>query len=189
MKIVEIIQKPSLQDGFLFRIVPDSALLRNNEDFYVPNFSKTISVSFGLLLRVKKIGKCIFPQFVSRYFDEYGVSFHFVAEDAGMRLIDAHCSDSISYGFDKSLAVSKIASFDFELFQNSLQFFYNNVSLNCELLSFATIEQAVSKASSYYTLKIGDLFYYVMGYAGISQIGDSFVVKHCGNTILSCDVK
>jgi len=189
MKIIEVIPKPSLQDGFLFRIVPDSVLLRNNESFYYPNFSKRIGVNVGIAIKIKKIGKAVFPKFVDKYFEELGIAFHFTAIDLSDELLANNMSNSISYGFDKSLAISKFSKNTVDTFQKNMQIFFNDTDFFMNTLVFEDVKNAISKASGYFTLKIGDLFYVNCGYVGDVAIGDNLKVLQNGDLMLTCDVK
>ena len=49
---------------------PDSALLRNNDDFYYPDFSNDIHYEVEIVLRINKVGKNIEPKFAYNYIDQ-----------------------------------------------------------------------------------------------------------------------
>lgn len=51
---------------------PDTTWVRKDEDFYVPDFVDSISVSEVLCARISRPGKCIAPRFAERYYDATG---------------------------------------------------------------------------------------------------------------------
>lgn len=63
-------------------VVPigDNALLRNNDDFYIPDFADRLSCSPQLVLRIGKLGKSVGERFAGRYFQEIGVGIRFYAD-------------------------------------------------------------------------------------------------------------
>ena len=49
---------------------PDTALLKNNDDFYLPSFSKDVHYEAEIVVKIDKAGKSILPQFASRYYSQ-----------------------------------------------------------------------------------------------------------------------
>ena len=60
---------------------PDTAILRNNDPFYYPDFSKDIHYECELLVKIKKEGKSIDAKFAHKYYDEIGLGIDFTARD------------------------------------------------------------------------------------------------------------
>ena len=60
---------------------PDTALLKNNEPFYYPDFSKEVHHEVELLVKIKKEGKSIQKEFAHQYYDEIGLGIDFTARD------------------------------------------------------------------------------------------------------------
>ncbi|MDE7408159.1 MAG: hypothetical protein K2M76_07030, partial [Muribaculaceae bacterium] len=61
-------------DGTLNRVVADSALAFNRRPWFVPDFSTEWRASFGLAVRVSRLGKGVAERFASRYYDAYTVA-------------------------------------------------------------------------------------------------------------------
>jgi acylpyruvate hydrolase len=65
---------------------PDTAIIRNNDPFYLPDFSKDIHHEVELVLRICKEGKNIEEQFAHKYYDAIGVGIDFTARDIQQKL-------------------------------------------------------------------------------------------------------
>ncbi|MBQ9212727.1 MAG: fumarylacetoacetate hydrolase family protein, partial [Bacteroidales bacterium] len=57
----------------VFFLKPETALLRNHYDFYIPDFSQQIEYETEIVLKICKLGKCIDKKFANRYYDEITV--------------------------------------------------------------------------------------------------------------------
>ena len=53
-------------DEPLWFLKPDTALLRNNDPFYVPDFSQEVHYECELVVRIDRVGKCIEERFAHR---------------------------------------------------------------------------------------------------------------------------
>jgi 2-keto-4-pentenoate hydratase/2-oxohepta-3-ene-1,7-dioic acid hydratase in catechol pathway len=62
-------------------IKPDTALLRNNAPFFIPDFTTDVHHEVELVVKIKKIGKCIPVQFSKDYYDEISLGIDFTARD------------------------------------------------------------------------------------------------------------
>ena len=49
---------------------PDTALLRNNDPFYIPAFSQEVHYECELVVRINRVGKGIAERFAHRYYDQ-----------------------------------------------------------------------------------------------------------------------
>ena len=52
---------------------PDTALLRNNDPFYIPAFSQEVHYECELVVRINRVGKGIAERFAHRYYDQVGL--------------------------------------------------------------------------------------------------------------------
>ena len=52
----------------MFFLKPDTALLRNNDPFYIPSFSKEVHYECELVVRINRVGKAIAERFAHRYY-------------------------------------------------------------------------------------------------------------------------
>jgi 2-keto-4-pentenoate hydratase/2-oxohepta-3-ene-1,7-dioic acid hydratase in catechol pathway len=143
--------------------MPDSALLRNNNDFYYPEFSKDIHHELELVIRINRVGKNIPLEFAHRYYEEIGVGIDFTARD-----IQAECKK-------KGLPWEKAKAFDGAAplggFVNKSRFAdVNNINfaldINGKMVQVGnsgnmifSFDYLISYLSKYFTLKIGDLIF------------------------------
>ena len=61
---------------------PDSALLKNNKPFFLPDFSSEIHYETEVVVKISKLGKSIEPKFAPRYYDELTVGIDITARGA-----------------------------------------------------------------------------------------------------------
>ena len=85
---------------------PDTSVLRNNDDFYMPHFSTDIVCGCGVMVRITRLAKCLDARFASRCYDAVGVGVTFVARDVMQQALSAGRPCDEAYSFDRSVAVS-----------------------------------------------------------------------------------
>ena len=71
----------------MFFLKPDTALLRNNDPFYIPSFSKEVHYECELVVRINRVGKAIAERFAHRYYDEVALGIDFTARDLQRKAI------------------------------------------------------------------------------------------------------
>ncbi|GHV65043.1 2-hydroxyhepta-2,4-diene-1,7-dioate isomerase [Bacteroidia bacterium] len=150
-------------------VVGDNALLRNNKDFYYPHFTNQLSCVPQLVLRISKLGKSIAPHFAHRYYDAVALGIRFYADPL---------LPNLASSFDESAAVSGWHLL-FPKNHNSSENINNRISEDEDEgnsgYTFAVnhkpvfsgsladlplnIHQFIAETSSFFTLKVGDLFF------------------------------
>lgn len=143
---------------------PDSALLRNNEAFYIPDFSKDLHYECELIVRINRLGKNIEKRFANRYFDEIGLGIDFTARDLQNKLREKGLPWEKAKGFDRSAVISTDFVAKDQLSDlNAIKF---QLKKNGEVVQdgdsaymLFPIDEIISQVSKYFTLKIGDLIY------------------------------
>lgn len=170
---------------------PDNTLLRNNDDFYIPNFSHEIVAYIGVYVHFTKIGKSIEPRFVSRYFEEVGVGIKFMASDAIARNQSLGLATDFARSFDASLAISNNkVIIDCDIQKVLLQVYCNKKQMTLDMSVLADFSAIVSKATECFTIKIGDLFFVPCMKMPLSvSMGDVFDVSLQQQQLLTCTVK
>jgi 2-keto-4-pentenoate hydratase/2-oxohepta-3-ene-1,7-dioic acid hydratase in catechol pathway len=143
---------------------PDSALLRNNDPFYIPEWSKEVHHEIELIVRIKKLGKNIDRKFAYRYYEEIGIGIDFTARDVQDALKSKGLPWEKSKAFDHAAAVCpEFVAIDSLPDRNAIHFRLdiNGKTVqegNSELMIFP-IDDIISHVSKYFTLKIGDLIF------------------------------
>lgn len=99
------LNNPVPEDPVIF-LKPDSSLLRNNEDFFLPAYSNDVHHECEIVLRVGKEGKYIDRQFGESYIDAIGLGIDFTARDIQSRAKEKGLPWTLAKGFHGSAPVS-----------------------------------------------------------------------------------
>ncbi|MFN8241683.1 MAG: fumarylacetoacetate hydrolase family protein [Bacteroidales bacterium] len=144
-------------------IKPDSAILKNNKPFFLPDFSENIHYEVEVVIKISKLGKSIAAKFAHRYFDEVTLGVDITARDLQGKLAKAGHPWTIAKGFDgsaplgKFMPVSNFKSIDdlgFRLDINGKTVQQGNTS---DMIF--NISQIIEYSSKFFTLKTGDLIF------------------------------
>lgn len=151
----------SISGEVAYSVIGDNALLRNNDDFYVPGFTRRLSCVPQLVLKVGKIGKCVSERFAGRYYEEMGVGIRFYADDLAEELSAKGLPGDMAYAFDGAAAISGFwkrgtgcSVMEYSLLVNGEVVFRGKAD---ELP--LSPEKLVAQMSEYCMLKIGDLIF------------------------------
>ena len=148
----------------VFFMKPDSALLRNNDPFYIPDWSKDLHHEIELVIKINRLGKNIEKKFAPRYYDEIGLGIDFTARDVQNKLREKGLPWEKSKAFDQSAVISNVF-LDKNVFpeQESIQFSLNINGVTIQVgksdMMIFDFDEIISHVSKYVTLKIGDLIY------------------------------
>lgn len=142
---------------------PDSALLKQNKPFYVPDFMGRIDYELELVVKINRLGKGIAAKFASRYYAEVGLGIDFTARDMQNQARANGQPWDLCKGFDNSAAVSEFYPLTTFGTINNLHFRLdiNGVTVQQGYtgdMLFKT-DDLIAYVSQYYTLKIGDLLF------------------------------
>ena len=196
MKIIgienNIFESVDSQDFSIF-CIPDSSIIRNNDNFYIPNFSNQITAQLGMYFSLSKIGKHLNPEFIARYYKAYGVAINFVALNTLHDCFAKSVAPDIAYGFDNSFAISnmQIQADDIYVRNAEFAFLYNSQHIYFSATYIIeAMHRAIAQASEYYTIKIGDLFFVPFAkLPNFVAINDTFEAYINNQHLLSCTVK
>lgn len=174
---------------------PDTALVRNNEPFYLPDFSNDVHHEVELVIRINKMGKKISEKFARNYFNEIGLGIDFTARDVQSDLKAKGLPWELAKAFDGSAPLGNfiqlgqpgepISPIRFSLQKNG-----ETVQQGNSKDMIFSFEQIVAFVSGYFTLKVGDLIYTGTP-AGVGPVkaGDKLQGFIEGEQMLSCEVK
>ena len=84
---------------------PDSAMLKSNKPFYLPDFSEDLHYETELIIKINRLGKNIAPQFAQRYFAEIGLGVDFTARDLQRKLKANGHPWEVAKAFDNSAVI------------------------------------------------------------------------------------
>jgi 2-keto-4-pentenoate hydratase/2-oxohepta-3-ene-1,7-dioic acid hydratase in catechol pathway len=142
---------------------PDSAVLLKQYPFVIPEFSEDIHHEIEIIVKINKVGKYIGPKFAHKYYDEISVGIDFTARDLQTKLKEKGLPWEKAKAFDGSAVIgdflpktlfSSVENLTFELTNNGKTVQKGNTDL-----MIWKIDELISFASQYFTLKIGDVIF------------------------------
>lgn len=86
-------------------IKPDTALLRNNSPFFIPDFSNDIHYEVEVVVKINKSGRHIPLEFAKDYYSELSLGIDFTARDIQSMLKSKGLPWEKAKGFDHSAAI------------------------------------------------------------------------------------
>ncbi|HBV50469.1 MULTISPECIES: fumarylacetoacetate hydrolase family protein [unclassified Alistipes] len=175
---------------------PDTALLRNNDPFYIPAFSHEVHYECELVVRIDRVGRSIAEKFAHRYYREVGLGIDFTARDLQREAIAKGLPWEPAKAFDRSAALSPeflpLAELGGDV--QNLRF---ELSVNGEVRQqgftgdmLFSVDRIVAAVSQYTTLRMGDLIYTGTP-AGVGPVvpGDCLRATLEGRELLNFDIK
>lgn len=182
--------------GVKFFMKPDTALLRNNEPFFVPDWASRFDYECELVVRINRVGRAISRRFAHRYYDEVGLGIDFTARDLQREIIAHGLPWEACKAFDRSAAISseflKISELGGD--PQALKF---EMMLNGEVRQSGwtgdmifPIDAIIEHVSRFVTLKMGDLIYTGTPCGvGPVQPGDRLTASLEGRELLNFAIK
>lgn len=142
---------------------PDSALLRNNKPFFIPDFTNELHYETELIVKINRLGKNIAPRFAHRYYSEIGLGIDFTARDLQKKFRAEGKPWELCKAFDNSAVVGDflpmeqigdVQNIPFHLAING-----KTVQQGCSTDMIFPIDELIAYISKFFTLKIGDLIF------------------------------
>jgi len=147
----------------IFFLKPESAIIKKNKPFFLPDFSEEIHHEVELVLQICRLGKNIAPEFAHRYYDKIGVGIDFTARDIQRKCKENGLPWEKAKAFDGAAPLGKfiekenlgdVGNIDFKLEINE-----NTVQHgNTKDLIFP-FNELIAYVSRFFTLKTGDLIF------------------------------
>ncbi|UIR56197.1 fumarylacetoacetate hydrolase family protein [Sphingobacterium sp. SRCM116780] len=142
---------------------PDTALLKDNKDFYYPEFSTDIHYEAEIVLRICKEGKHVTSKFASSYFDAIGLGIDFTARDIQQKHKEKGLPWELAKSFDGSAVISSLIPKEELGDLKNLNF---SLTKNQEIVQqgntkdmIFSYEELIVYISKFITLRKGDLIY------------------------------
>lgn len=186
--------KSELPSEPIFFMKPDTALVKEGSDIYLPDFSQEIHFECELVVKINKAGKFIQQEFAKNYYSEITLGLDLTARDLQSKCKDKGLPWEIAKGFDNSAPISSkwikisevnLTNLNFQFFQNG-ELKQNGFTKDM----IFNIDQIISYVSRFITLKTGDLLYTGTP-SGVDEIhiGDKLEATMNGNKIFEFSVK
>ncbi len=156
---------------------PDTAILRNNEPFYYPEYTTDVHYEAELILRISREGKNIDSKFAHKYYDAIGLGIDFTARDLQAKAKAKGLPWTLAKGFNGSAPISEFLpleqfedlrdiNFRLEVNGQTKQEGNSKMMLN-------TFDDIIAYISRFITLKTGDIIFTgTPAGVGPVQIGD-----------------
>ena len=143
---------------------PDTALLKNNKPFYIPNFTDELHYETELIVKINRLGKNIAPKFAHRYYSEIGLGVDFTARDLQRQLKAEGKPWEVSKAFDNSAVIGNFMPL--ESLGCNVQDIRFRLDLNEQTVQkghsadmIFPIDELIAWVSRFFTLKIGDILF------------------------------
>jgi acylpyruvate hydrolase len=173
---------------------PDTAILKDNEPFYHPDFSNDVHYEVEIVLKINKVGKNIEAKFAHKYYDEIGIGIDFTARDVQSKLKEKGLPWEKAKAFNGSAPISGFITKSQFLDLQHLNF---HLEVNGEtkqkgntLMMLWNFDEIIEEISKYFTLKTGDLIFTGTP-AGVGKVvvGDKLTAFIEGVEMLNFEVK
>ena len=142
---------------------PDSALLKNNKPFFIPDFTQELHYETELIIKFNRLGKNIDPKFSQRYFAEIGLGVDFTARDLQRKLKAEGKPWEISKAFDNSAVIGQFLPVnelsDIQKIQFRLDINGKTVQQGTSSEMIFPISELIAYVSRFFTIKIGDILF------------------------------
>ena len=142
---------------------PDSAIIRNNEAFYYPDFSNDIHFEVEVVIKISEVAKHVSEKFAHKYYHEIGLGIDFTARDIQSKAKEKGLPWTLAKGFNGAAPISNFV--DKSKFENLMDLSFS-LKQNGEIkqqgntsMMIYNIDFLIAHISKYILLKKGDLIF------------------------------
>jgi len=147
----------------VFFLKPDTALLKDNDPFYFPDFTSDLHYECEVLVKITKVGKNIQEKFAHKYYDHISLGIDFTARDLQTKCKNEGLPWEIAKAFENSAPISNVFVDKNTLDLSNLEF---HLTIDGETVQKGNtkdwifhIDQIIAYVSKFMTLKTGDLIF------------------------------
>lgn len=157
----------------IFFLKPDTALLKDNVPFYLPDFTNDLHYECEVVVKISKVGKNIQEKFAHKYYESVSLGIDFTARDLQTKCKEKGLPWEIAKAFEHSAPISNTWIDVKNLDMKNIQF---HLDLNGKMVQNGTtadwifhIDNIIAYVSRFMTLKTGDLIFTGTP-AGVGQV-------------------
>lgn len=154
--------RPFPEEPVIF-LKPDSAILKNNKPFFLPDFSLDIHYEVEVVIKISKLGKGISARFAHRYYDEVTLGIDITARDLQNKFSKAGLPWELSKCFDGAAPLGKFIPVtgikDMQDINFRLEINGNKVQESNTADMIFGFNDIIAYVSRFFTLKTGDLIF------------------------------
>ena len=162
LKHIHELNSKKENDPVIF-LKPDTSIIQKKQPFFIPEFSNEIHYEVEIILKFNRVGKHIESKFSKKYFDKISLGIDFTARDFQRKFKENGLPWDIAKGFDNSAMIGDWLSVDLFEDINNINFrLVKNgeiVQKNNSSNMIWKIDELISKASTFFTIKIGDIMF------------------------------
>lgn len=136
-------------------IIPDSAIIKDNKPFFIPDFSQRWAYTATIAFRINRLGKNVAAKFAHRYYDAATICLRTLPLDLIENLNNRGMESGIATSFDGAIILGEWQPIE-SLKTEPLDITINDNHYRIDPASI-DIDNAVKILSRYFTLKIGDI--------------------------------
>ena len=151
------------EDDPVIFLKPDTSIIQKKQPFFIPEFSSEIHYEVEIILKFNRVGKHIESKFSKKYFDKISLGIDFTARDFQRKFKENGLPWDIAKGFDNSAMIGDWLSVDLFDDIDNINF---RLEKNGEIVQKSNssnmiwkIDKLISKASTFFTIKIGDIMF------------------------------
>ena len=186
--------KNELPENPVVFMKPTTALLKDGQAFFYPDFTNDLHYEGEIVLRIGKNGKKIQEKFANKYIDAFTIGFDLTARDIQNDLKSKGLPWELAKGFDGSAIIGNFIKINENINLSELKFsiLKNDVTVqmgNAADMIFS-FERVISFVSQYFTLQQGDLIFTgTPKGVGALAIGDVLNGYYDGEKLVSVEIK
>ncbi|MBL0080350.1 MAG: fumarylacetoacetate hydrolase family protein [Chitinophagales bacterium] len=186
--------KNELPENPVVFMKPTTALLKDGQAFFYPDFTNDLHYEGEIVLRIGKNGKKIQEKFAHKYIDAFTIGFDLTARDIQNDLKSKGLPWELAKGFDGSAIIGNFIKINENINLSELKFsiLKNDVTVqmgNAADMIFS-FERVISFVSQYFTLQQGDLIFTgTPKGVGALAIGDVLNGYYDGEKLVSVEIK
>lgn len=142
---------------------PDTAVLPEGQDFYIPDFSRDLHYEAEIIVKIAKAGKYIEREFAQKYYREISLGIDFTARDLQNQLKDKGLPWEKAKAFDGAAVIG--TWLPKEQFQYPHRLGFHLTKNGTTVQSGNTqdmlwkIDELIAHISTYFTLRTGDVIF------------------------------
>ena len=191
MKLINIINNYTSEgETPQFYLKADTALLRNNDAFYIPNGMGRIVARPHIVLKNARLAKCLSERFASRCIDGVMAGVTFTAVDKLAKAQSEGLPWDEAVGFDHSSALSLDTLSRDAMLEGATLYINDKECARIKLGDMRfSVDKIVSHLSERMTLRIGDLIFLGSPTEFEVKAGDNYRLTIGDNTLLNFDIK
>ena len=162
LKHIQELNSKKEDDPVIF-LKPDTSIIQKKQPFFIPEFSNEIHYEVEIIIRFNRLGKHIQSKFARKYFDAISLGIDFTARDFQRKFKENGLPWDIAKGFDNSALIGEWLNTNLFEDINNINF---RLEKNGEVVQSSNssnmiwkIEELISKASTFFTIKIGDIMF------------------------------